>query len=135
MRPALVVTSGILLAFPAAAASGIEVGRGDDTTVYGSCVPSLVAENKSAETIDYLQVDLELTLADGAKRVLELQSAYREGILYPIAPGGKATLRQHLDTSRALGVACDRIERRKVVHVECIAAGGRTCLSPVSVEP
>jgi hypothetical protein len=135
MRPALVVTSGLLLAFPAAAGSSVEVGRGDDTMVYGSCVPSLVAENRSAETVDYLQVDLELTLADGTARVIELQSAYREGILYPIAPGGKAVLRQHLDISRALGAACDRIQRRKVVHVECIAAGGRACLTPVSVEP
>jgi hypothetical protein len=117
------------------AAPAIEVGRGDDAVVYGSCVPSLVAENRSAETIEYLEVDLELTLADGARRTLELQSAYREGIRYPIRPGGKAVLHQHLDTSRALGAACDRIERRKVVHIECIAAGGKACLSPVSVRP
>ncbi len=135
MRPALLVTAGLLLAFPAVAGAGIEVSRGEDAVTYGSCVPSLVAENRSGETIDYLQVDLELTLAGGGTRILELQSAYREGILYPIAPGAKAVLRQHLDTSRALGAACDRIESRKVVHIECEAAGGRACLSSVSVEP
>ena len=33
--------------------------------MFGSCVPSLVVENKSAETIDYLQVDLAVALNDG----------------------------------------------------------------------
>ena len=65
-------------------ANGIEVARGPDSIVYGNCVPSLVVENKSAETIDYLQVDLVLALGDGAQRTVELQSAYRDGVLYPI---------------------------------------------------
>ena len=33
--------------------------------VFGNCVPSLVVENKSSETIDYLQVDLVVALSDG----------------------------------------------------------------------
>ena len=50
---------GLILAATAAlAANGIDVRRGEDATVFGNCVPSLVVENKSAETIDYLQVDL-----------------------------------------------------------------------------
>ncbi len=136
MRPSLSIASVFLFAFPALAAQpAIDVRRGDDKLVYGSCVPSLVAENKSTETIDYLQVDLLVTLSNGEQRGLELQSAYREGILYPIAPGGKALLQQHLDMSRALGVPCDQVKGRKVTGIVCQAAGGRTCASPVSVEP
>ena len=76
--------------------------------VFGNCVPSLVVENKSAETIDYLQVDVAVALGNGQERTVELKSAYREGVLYPIAAGGKATLKQHLDTSMALGVGLRR---------------------------
>jgi hypothetical protein len=36
------------------AANGIDVMRGADSTVFGNCVPSLVVENKSAETIEPL---------------------------------------------------------------------------------
>ena len=78
--------------------------------VFGNCVPSLVVENKSSETIDYLQVDVAVALENGQERTVELKSAYREGVLYPIGPGGKATLKQHLDTSRALGVRLRRPE-------------------------
>ena len=81
----------ILAASPALAANGIDVKRGEDALVFGNCVPSLVVENKSAETIDYLQVELVLALTDGQERAVELQSAYRDGVLYPIAPGGKAS--------------------------------------------
>ena len=80
--------------------------------MFGSCVPSLVVENKSAETIDFLQVDLTIVLNDGQQRTVPLQSAYREGVLYPIAPGGKAILKQPLDLSRALGVGCGDVKSR-----------------------
>ena len=93
--------------------------------MFGNCVPSLVVENKSAETIDYLQVDVAVALANGQERTVELKSAYREGVLYPIAPGGKATLKQHLDTSMALGVACGEVKARRVVRTICEAAGGK----------
>jgi hypothetical protein len=62
-------------------------------------------------------------------------SAYREGVLYPIVPGGKATLKQHLDTSMALGVACGDVKARRVVRTICEVAGGKECSSSVSVQP
>ena len=127
---------GLILAASAAlAANGIDVKRGEDSTVFGNCVPSLVVENKSAETIDYLQVDVAVDLANGQERTVELMSAYREGVLYPIRPGGKATLKQHLDTSMALGAACGEVKARRVVRTICEAAGGKQCASSVSVQP
>lgn len=125
----------ILAALSARAANGIDVTRGADSTVYGSCVPSLAVENRSAETIDYLQVDVAVALGDGQERVIELKSAYREGILYPILPGGQAVLRQHLDTSKTLGVGCDALGARRVVRTICEAAGGKDCGSEVTVRP
>ena len=117
------------------AANGIDVTRGADAMVFGNCVPSLVVENRSSQTIDYLQVDLVVSLANGQERTVELKSAYREGVLFPIAPGTKATLKQHLDTSRALGVGCADVKSRKAVRTICQAAGGRECASSVSVQP
>ncbi|MDP1753556.1 MAG: hypothetical protein Q8L22_29245 [Reyranella sp.] len=117
------------------AANGIDVRRGMDATVFGNCVPSLVVENKSAETIDYLQVDVAVALGNGQERTVELKSAYREGVLYPIAPGGTAILKQHLDTSVALGSACGDVKSRRVLRTICEAAGGKACASSVSVQP
>jgi hypothetical protein len=134
-RHAAIVLGLILAASAAFAANGIDVRRGEDSTVFGYCVPSLVVENKSGETIDYLQVDVVVDLANGQERTVELMSAYREGVLYPIAPGGKATLKQHLDTSMALGVACGDLKARRVVRTICEAAGGKQCASSVSVQP
>jgi hypothetical protein len=138
MRAAFWTTAaaGLLLAPNLAhAASGIDVTRGADAMVFGNCVPSLVVENKSSQTIDYLQVDLVVSLANGQERTVELKSAYREGVLFPILPGAKATLKQHLDTSRALGVSCADVKSRKAVRTICQAAGGRECASSVSVQP
>ncbi len=130
------VAVGLIVAGSSAyAANGIDVRRGADSTVYGNCVPSLVVENKSAETIDYLQVDVVVGLADGRERTIELKSAYREGVLYPIAPGGKAILKQHLDTSAALGAPCGDLKVRRVAGTICEAAGGKACTSSVSVQP
>ncbi len=117
------------------AANGIDVKRGVDDTVFGNCVPSLVVENKSAETIDYLQVDVAVALDNGQERTVELKSAYREGVLYPIIPGGKAVLKQHLDTSVALGAACGDVKSRRVLRTICEAPGGKACASSVSVQP
>ena len=117
------------------AASGIDVTRGSDSSVYGNCVPSLVVENKSGETIGYLQVDVVLALRDGRQRTVELKSAYREGVPAPIAPGGRATLRQHLDTSRALGVPCGEVSDRRVSQTICVTEHGTVCASSVSVQP
>jgi hypothetical protein len=130
----LIALGLILAASSALAANGIDVRRGEDSLVFGNCVPSLVVENKSSETIDYLQVDLVVALSDGQQRTVELKSAYRDGVLYPIAPGGKATLKQHLDLSRALGVGCADVKARSVGRTICEAAG-KTCNSSVSVQP
>jgi hypothetical protein len=106
-----------------------------DATVFGNCVPSLVVENKSAETVDYLQVDVAVALGNGQERTVELKSAYREGVLYPIAPGGTAILKQHLDTSAALGVACGDVKSLRVLRTICEAPGGKACASSVLVQP
>ena len=136
VRPDVAVSVGLLLAASAArAANGIDVTRGADSTVYGNCVPSLVVENRSAETIAYLQVDVVMALANGQERTVELKSAYREGVLHPIAPGGKATLKQHLDTSVPIGVTCGEVKARRVVSTICQATGGKPCASSVSVQP
>jgi hypothetical protein len=135
-HPRVGVAVGLIFAASSAlAANGIDVTRGQDAMVFGNCVPSLVVENRSAETIDYLQVDVVVALENGQERTVELKSAYREGVLYPIGPGGKATLKQHLDTSKALGVGCGDLKARRVVRTICEAEGGRSCASSVSVQP
>jgi len=103
--------------------------------VFGNCVPSLVVENKSKEIIEYLQVDIAIVLSNGQERTVELKSAYREGILYPIAPGGRGTLKQHLDTSLAIGAPCGDVKGRRVLRTICETAGGKPCASAVSVQP
>ena len=130
----LIAVGLVIAASSALAANGIDVRRGEDSLVFGSCVPSLVVDNKSSETIDYLQVDLLVALSDGRQQTVELMSAYREGVLYPIAPGGKAILKQHLDTSRALGVGCADVKARSVARTICEAAG-KACGSSVSIQP
>src|SRR5215475_4153975 len=125
----------LLAASVAAAANGITITRGADSMVFGNCVPSLVVENKSSETIAYLQVDMVLALGNGQERTVELKSAYREGVLFPIVPGARATLKQHLDTSVALGATCGEVKARRVVRTICEASGGRPCASAVSVKP
>jgi len=135
-HPRFGVAVGLIFAASSAlAANGIDVTRGQDAMVFGNCVPSLVVENRSAQTIDYLQVDVVVALENGQERTVELKSAYREGVLYPIGPGGKATLKQHLDTSKALGVGCGDLKTRRVVRTICEAEGGKSCASSVSVQP
>jgi len=135
-RPRFAFSLGLIFAASTAlAANGIDVTRGQDAMVFGNCVPSLVVENKSAVTIDYLQVDVVVALENGQERTVELKSAYREGVLYPIGPGGKATLKQHLDTSKALGVGCGDLKTRRVLRTICEAEGGKSCASSVSVQP
>ncbi len=125
----------ILAATAALAASDIEIKRGADRIEYGSCVPSLTVANNSRETIDYLQVDVAITLGNGQQRTVELKSAYREGVHYPIEPGGTAILRQHLDTEPALGVPCGDVKARRVLRTICQDRSGKACASAVSVQP
>ena len=131
----LLVVGLLLAASPALAANGIDITRGEDAMVFGNCVPSLEVDNNTAEIIDYIQVDIAVALADGQERIIELKSAYREGVLHPIGAGGKITLKQHLDTSKALGVGCGDVKARRVVRTICEAEGGSACASSVSVQP
>ena len=137
VRPChLLLALGMTFAVRTVVAAGpIEVTRGQDAMVFGNCVPSLVVENRSSQVVDFLQVDVAVTLENGQERTVELKSAYREGVLYPIQPGGTATLKQHLDTSKALGVACGDLRSRRVVGTVCEAAGGVSCVPAVSVQP
>jgi hypothetical protein len=127
---------GLLLAPSVAlAADRIEIKRGADSVVFGNCVPSLDVENNTLEIIDYLQVDLALALSNGQERIVELRSAYRDGVLHPIGAGGRTTLRQQLDMSLALGASCADVKSRRVVRTICEAEGGKSCASSVSVQP
>ena len=135
MKAAFGALSLLLSGTAVLAANGIAVTRGSDSNVYGNCVPSLVVENRSGKTIDYLQVDIVLTLRDGRQRTVELKSAYREGAPAPIAPGATATLRQHLDTSRARGVPCGEVSESRVSHTICETEHGTVCASSVFVQP
>lgn len=135
-HPRFGVAIGLIFAASTAfAANGIDVTRGQDAMVFGNCVPSLEVENNSMEIIDYLQVDVAVGLANGQERIIELKSAYREGVLHPIGVGGRAVLQQHLDTSKALGVGCGDLKVRRVVRTICEAEGGKSCASSVSVKP
>lgn len=135
-HPHACIAAGLIFAASTAlAANGIDVTRGQDAMVFGNCVPSLEVENNSMEIIDYLQVDVAVTLVNGQERIVELKSAHREGILDPIGVGGTATLKQHLDTSKALGVGCADVMARRVVRTICEAEGGKSCDSSVSVKP
>lgn len=93
MKAAFVALVLVMAGTAAIAANGIDVTRGSDANVYGNCVPSLVVENRSGETIGYLQVDVVLALRNGRERTVELKSAYREGAPAPIVPGATATLK------------------------------------------
>jgi hypothetical protein len=135
MKSVLMALGLTLPASAVLAANGIDVSRGSDSNVYGNCVPSLVVENRSGETIDYLQVDVVLALRDGRQRTVELKSGYRDGVPAPIAPGARTMLRQHLDTSRALGVPCGEVAERRVSRTICETARGMGCASSVSVQP
>ena len=135
-HPRFGVAVGLIFAASSAyAANGIDVTRGADAMVFGNCVPSLVVENNSMEIIDYLQVDVAVTLENGQERIVELKSAYREGVPDPIGVGGTTTLKQHLDTSRALGVGCGDVKARRVVRTICENHDGQPCASSVSVQP
>lgn len=131
----LLVVGLLLAASPVHAANGIAITRGADAVVYGNCVPSLEVDNNTFEIINYLQVDLAVGLANGQERIIELKSAYRDGVPHPIGAGGRITLKQHLDTSKALGVGCADVKSRRVVRTICEAEDGTACASKMSVQP
>ena len=134
-RPAFLVLVWFLQPRPRSPRMASTSSAARTPTVFGNCVPSLEVENKSAETIDYLQVDVAVSLGNGQERTVELKSAYREGVLYPIQPGGKAVLKQHLDTSMALGVGCGDVKSHKGRPDDLRNGGRQGCASSVSVQP
>ena len=120
---ALVVALG---ASQADAQSGeIAIAYSGETTLYGSCLPTLQARNATQSAIDFLEVDLSVTLADGRRRVLELKSRYRWGLPNPIAPGEARTLKINLDEAMPLGGACSDIIAISVAGIDCVGDKGQ----------
>jgi hypothetical protein len=122
-----------LVAAPALAQAAIEVTRGPVSEVYGSCMPTLTVTNRSGQTIDYLQVDLMVRFRGGREARAELKSAYRYGVLRPIAPGASATLHINPDEAMPLGAPCSEIDAMQAVTSICEAAAG-DCSAALKVE-
>ncbi len=110
----------------------IAVTRGADTTIYGSCVPSLVAVNRSNLPVDYVQVDLEFSLRDGRMHRYEFKSSYRYGAPQRILPNITRALIIHGDESRPMMAACADIVGVKVLDAIC-ETDGKPCPTPISV--
>lgn len=111
----------------------IEISRGADKVVLGSCVPSLKAVNNTAVTVDYLEVGLRFTLKSGEARTLEFRSRYRGGVERPIEPGMTADLTVQLDLSQPLGVDCPDIVAVTVTDAICEVAG-KPCGGVIAVD-
>lgn len=120
-------------AAPSRADDIIAVTRGPDATVFGSCVPSLVATNRSRLSVDYIQVDLDFSLREGRTQRHEFKSSYRHGVSRPIPPGTSRPLVIHGDESRPMKAACADIVAVGVVDAIC-EVDGRPCLTPISVK-
>lgn len=111
----------------------IAVSRGADSTVFGSCVPSLIAHNRSHLAVDYVQVDLDFMLRDGRSHRHEFKSSYRHGARQPIAPNASRPLVIHGDESRPMKAACADIVAVRVVDAIC-KTDGRPCPTPIAVK-
>jgi hypothetical protein len=128
-----VIASAWLLSLPVQAQAMVEVTRGSEATVFGSCMPTLAVSNRSDRAIDYLQVDLAVRFRDGHERTVELKSAYRYGILRPIAPGASGVLKINADESVPLGGSCgDVVGMRAMVSV--CESGAVDCRGTVRVD-
>lgn len=130
---AVVVATAAVAAGGAGAQNRIEVTRGEDSVVFGSCVPSLKAMNSTPTVIDYVEVELSFTLKSGESRTLEFRSRYREGIERPIAPGATADLKVQPDLSRPLGVGCQDIVSVQVANAVC-ESQGKPCAGVIAVD-
>jgi hypothetical protein len=130
------LTAAVLIAAasPALSAVGdiIEVTRGSDSTAFGSCIPSLVAFNRSKFRVDYIQVDLDFSLRDGRTHRQEFKSSYRHGTSRPIVAGLSRPLVIHGDESRPMKAGCADIVAVRVVDAIC-ETDGRPCPTPISV--
>lgn len=132
MRAGLAVLAAAF-AGAAQAQDRIDVSRGADRVVHGSCVPSFKAVNNLGIVVDYLEIGLGFRLGSGDVRALAFRSRYRGGIERPIAPGHTADLTVQLDLSRPLGAACADIVAIEVISTICEALG-KSCADAVSVE-
>lgn len=131
-RATILALALAVCASDAGAQSGeIAIAYSGETTLYGSCLPTLQARNATPGAIDFLQVDLSITLADGRRRVLELKSRYRWGLSNPIAPGEARTLKINLDEAMPLGGACSDIIAISVAGIDCVGEKGQ-CPGKVS---
>lgn len=120
-------------AAPSRADDIIAVTRGPDATVFGSCVPSLIANNGSRLSVDYIQVDIDFSLRDGRTHRHQFKSSYRHGVSRPIPPGASRPLVIHGDESRPMKAACADIVGVGVVDAVC-EADGKPCVTPISVK-
>lgn len=130
---ATAVSVAVSSAMPSRADDIIAVTRGPDATVFGSCAPSLVAHNRSRQSVDFIQVDLDFALRDGRTHRHEFKSSYRYGAARPIAPGESRPLVIHGDESRPMKAACADIVGIGVVDAICETDGG-PCPTPISVK-
>ena len=117
-----------------AADDRIDVARGPDSTLFGSCVPSLLLTNRSDRILDYVQVDIEFTLRDGRTPVLAFKSRYREGVERPVGAGDSAALLVHGDESQPLHAPCEAIVARRVVAATCLTGSG-PCAATIAIKP
>jgi hypothetical protein len=131
----LVSAALILAALPALSREDdiIVVTRGPDTTMYGACMPSLTAVNRSNLSVDYVQVDLEFSLRDGRTHRHEFKSSYRYGAPQPILPNVTRALIIHGDESRPMMAACNDIVGVKALDAIC-ETDGKPCPTPISVQ-
>lgn len=129
-----VVAALVASASPTLAAEDvIEVTRGANSTVFGSCVPSLTALNRSSATVDYVQVDLDFSLRDGRVHRHEFKSSYRHGAPRPIASGESRPLVVHADESQPMKAACRDIVAVRVIDAIC-EQDGKPCPTPIAVK-
>lgn len=133
-RMAGIVAMACWSAVAGAADGVVEVVRGPDSTLFGSCVPSLVLTNRGGEPLDYVQIDIEFSLRDGQARVLAFKSRYREGVERPVVPGASAGLVVHGDESMLLQAPCHAILARRVVAATCVSGTG-PCAATISIQP
>lgn len=124
----------IVAGSPALAAEDIiEVTRGADSTLFGSCVPSLIAVNRSPDAVDYIQVDLEFSLRDGRALRHAFKSSYRHGVAQPIAAGGSRPLVIHGDESQPMKAPCADIVTIRVIDAIC-EVDAKPCPTTIAVK-
>ena len=127
------IVAAWLLSCPVQAQAMVEVTRGGETTVFGSCMPTLAVSNRSDRTIDYLQVDLAVRFRDGHEAQVELKSAYRYGVLRPIGPGASGVLKINADESVPMGGSCGEVVGVRATVSVC-ESGPEDCRGTVRVD-